>query len=130
MIESSEVESMFWAAAKEGTLRVQSCLFCAALRFFPQRHCPACLADGGDWIDLSGTGVIYSVTEVHRAPNKRLAEEAPYLIGIIELEQGIRVMARIAASGPPKIGAPVTFAGTGDSGDGAYLTFVLSGQPQ
>ena len=124
MIETKELDDRFWASAREGTLRVQSCSFCTALRFFPQRRCPSCLADGGDWIDLSGNGTVYSVSEVHRAPTKQLAGEAPYMIALVELDEGVRVMARIAPGTLPEIGAPVRFAGLGDSGDGPYLIFA------
>ena len=60
------------------------------------------------------TGIIYTETIVHAAP-ERFAAEAPYQVAIVELEGGGRVTARITGD-RVAIGDKVVEAE--DSGDG------------
>lgn len=74
------------------------------------RPCPACGGDGGTPVALSGRGRLVSWTTIRVAP-ERYAAEAPYAVGVLELEEGLRVTARLA--GDPEhlsAGQPVTFA--------------------
>jgi hypothetical protein len=71
--------------------------------------CRFCGADGGAAVDLSGRGRLVSWTVIRVAPG-RYAEEAPYAVGLIALDEGVRLTARL--SGDPErlqAGQPVTF---------------------
>jgi uncharacterized OB-fold protein len=46
----------FWTAAAEKRLVIQRCPACGALRWPPAPRCPECLAAGGDWNEIHGTG--------------------------------------------------------------------------
>lgn len=41
----------------------------------------------------SGTGRVYALSLVHRAPSEALRKLAPYLIVMIDMEEGFRIMA-------------------------------------
>ncbi len=45
-------------------------------------------------MQFSGKGRIYSFTEVH-SPPEGFEEQAPYVLAIVELEEGARVMGQI-----------------------------------
>lgn len=71
------------------------CETCATY-FFPKRPiCPKCRRKGNiKEVQFSGKGRIYSFTEVH-SPPEGFEEQAPYVLAIVELEEGARVMGQI-----------------------------------
>jgi uncharacterized OB-fold protein len=76
----------FYARLERGELATTRCRSCAQLRFPPRPRCPAC---GGKtrWELLSGHGRVYAFTQQERG----LAFTAPDVIGIVELDEGVRV---------------------------------------
>jgi hypothetical protein len=57
--------------------------------------CRFCGAEGGALLDLSGRGRLLSWTVIRVAP-ARYAAEAPYAVGLLELDEGVRITARVA----------------------------------
>jgi hypothetical protein len=49
------------------------------------------------WVELSGNGKLWSFTRIWAAP-EIFQKEAPYIIGIIDLDEGLRLMSRLRAS--------------------------------
>lgn len=85
----------YWEGLARGELRIQRCQDCARAVFYPRVLCPHCYSDQLTWITASGRGTLYAFTVVHQAFGP-YAAEAPFIIGIIELEEGVRMMSRIA----------------------------------
>jgi len=56
--------------------------------------CPFCGSEGGTVERLSGRARLLSWTVIRIAP-ARYAAEAPYAVGIVELEEGARLTARL-----------------------------------
>jgi hypothetical protein len=48
------------------------------------------------WVEASGRGTVYSYTVVHRAANEAFADQVPYVIALIDLEEGVRLMTRLS----------------------------------
>jgi uncharacterized OB-fold protein len=115
----------FWQAARAGRLELQCCAHCRRFRYFPAPLCPQCLSTEYEWQPVSGEGLLYAFTTVHRAPNAAMAKEIPYTIAFVDLAEGPRVMARLDHIPPegPVIGTPVTFDGVGDGSVGPWLCF-------
>ena len=86
------VTAPFWAAARESRLAVQRCDRCGALRWQPAPICPQCLQSGGTWVDLSGSGRVYSFTVYHRAMHPGFADLVPYTVAMVQLDEGIRMV--------------------------------------
>jgi hypothetical protein len=76
----------FYARLERGELATTRCRACRELRFPPRSRCPAC-AGTTRWEALSGHGRVYAFTQQERG----LAFTAPDVIGIVELEEGVRV---------------------------------------
>ena len=57
--------------------------------------CRFCGAEGGESLDLSGRGRLLSWTVI-RIPPARYAAEAPYAVGLLALDEGPRITARVA----------------------------------
>ncbi|CAM5204259.1 hypothetical protein ARD30_25345 [Bosea thiooxidans] len=87
----------FWEAASERRLTVQHCRACGAHQFYPRPFCLSCEGRDLDWVDVAGTGEVYSVTTV-RIPVSDLLPP-PYQVALVTLDAGPRLLAGI--DGPP-----------------------------
>jgi uncharacterized OB-fold protein len=95
------IEGPFWAAAREHRLVVQRCLTCGALRFPLLVGCPDCLGRTFEWAPMVGSGTVWSWAVYHRVLNAAFGGQTPYTIAVVDLDEGPRVTARMAASSPP-----------------------------
>ncbi len=93
-IPSPESEP-FWAAAKEHKLKIQRCRDCAGTWFPPATLCAHCGSRDHDWIVAAGRGKIHSFVAYHRLYHKGWEGELPYVIAIIELTEGARMLGNI-----------------------------------
>ena len=73
----------FWDELNNQKLVAPKCIKCDHKFFPPRAHCPKCLSKEFEWLLLSGEGTLYSWTFI------RLLVEDPYILGIIELKEGI-----------------------------------------
>lgn len=97
------VTEKFWEAAKEKRLLIQQCGGCGARQFLPQSYCRSCLGENLEWIEASGRGKIYSYTVVHRPPTARFEADVPYVVALIELEEGVRMMSNVVGVNPEAV---------------------------
>lgn len=99
----------FWEATKRHELVIQKCADCNDYRFAPKEVCPKCASMDYEWSKVSGEGTVYSYTVMERAPNAAWQAEAPYVIALVDLKEGARVMSHVVGCKPGdvKIGMPV-----------------------
>jgi 3-oxo-4,17-pregnadiene-20-carboxyl-CoA hydratase alpha subunit len=102
------IDNQFWfEAAKEHQLVIQRCESCGALRHPPRPRCDKCGSYSWDTVEASGKGTVYSFVVVHypQVP----AFDYPLAIGLIELEEGTRLVADIVGVDPGdvQVGMPV-----------------------
>ncbi|GAA4714923.1 Zn-ribbon domain-containing OB-fold protein [Brevibacillus fulvus] len=97
----------FWEGLKRRELWIQKCDACQQAIFYPRLLCPHCFSEQVSWVRATGRGEIYSYTVVHRAFGP-FAEQTPYVVAIVELEEGVRMMTRIVGDRADiAIGKPV-----------------------
>lgn len=84
----------FWDAAKEHRLAIPYCTTCARAFFYPRPLCPHCLGDEVEWRDASGRARLLSFVIPQRPP-RNFPGAGPYVIGIVELAEGPRMMSNI-----------------------------------
>lgn len=84
----------FWEGLQKKELLIQRCDHCQKHIFYPRSICPYCFAEDISWIKSTGLGHIYSYTVVHQAFGA-FKEQAPFVVGIVELDEGVRMMTRI-----------------------------------
>ncbi len=84
----------FWEGLDNHELKIQQCEDCRKHIFYPRFICPHCFSENVTWKKASGKGEIYSYTVVHRAFGP-YADQTPYVVAIVELEEGVRMMTRI-----------------------------------
>jgi uncharacterized protein len=87
----------FYDALAEGRLTTTRCRDCGRMTFPPKFACPHCWSREVGWESLAGTGTLRTFTEVWAAPGA-FAAETPYLLGIVDLDEGLRCVARIDGS--------------------------------
>jgi uncharacterized OB-fold protein len=87
----TEDNAPYWDACQKGRLQAQRCGACGHLRWPPSVLCPKCLAEGGEWVALSGRGTVYSFIVVHRPQHPAFFGDAPYNVVVVELEEGVRL---------------------------------------
>jgi len=100
----------FWEGCRKGELRLQRCAACGQVQFPPQSFCAACLGENLTWFKAVGRGTVLSYTVVHWSPNPAYAADAPYVLALIALEEGPRMLTNIigAPPGEVRIGIAVT----------------------
>jgi hypothetical protein len=82
-------------AAAEGKLLVQQCRGCQAYVHYPRVICPHCRGLDLEWRDACGRGTVYSFSVVHQPPSARWKDRVPYILAVVDLEEGPRMMSNI-----------------------------------
>ncbi|WP_436771033.1 Zn-ribbon domain-containing OB-fold protein [Yinghuangia sp. YIM S09857] len=89
----TKLSEPFWRACAEGRLLHQRCSDCGAAVFKPQAFCPRCLSNSIEWKESSGRGVVNTFSVVWRPQTP--AFQVPYVVAVIELEEGYQMMSNI-----------------------------------
>lgn len=105
----SPLSRPYWEAAAQGRLVLQRCAGCGKLRHYPLLVCPSCHSLASDWVPASGRGRIHSWTVTHHAFHPAFADELPYVLVTVDLEEGVRALGRWRG-GDLAICAPVVSA--------------------
>jgi uncharacterized OB-fold protein len=110
---ADETTKPFWDAALDGRLVSSRCTNCGTFVLPPTPYCFVCQHHEFEWVELPGTGTIYSFTVVRHALAPQLANAVPYVSGVIELDgtqgAGARMICNIVDCDPEtvRIGDPV-----------------------
>ena len=86
----------FWEGTALGELRIQKCNACGELCHPPGPMCPTCHASDRGHVVASGRGTIFSFL-VHHAP-RMPGRELPLTIALVELEEGVRMVATVTGA--------------------------------
>lgn len=86
-------------------MMLQRCAACMHRWYFARRFCPRCGSTDIAAFPAAGGGTVYSATVVARAPDETFRALAPYTLALVDLDEGVRVMAH--ATPPIKIGERV-----------------------
>lgn len=103
-------ERVFFEEAAAQRLSYQQCDDCGTRMAYPHVTCTSCLSDRLTRAPAAGTGVVHSFTTLHRAGTPGLADAVPYTVVLVDLDEGVRVLADLvetAGAAPPWIDMPV-----------------------
>ena len=92
----TEISRPFWEGCKQGQLRIQQCQSCDRFQFYPRIVCSSCGGNALQWKAVSGRGKLASYTVVRRGISR--AYQAPYVVVLVDLEEGVRMMSSLAVS--------------------------------
>ena len=123
-------DNAFWfEAARAHRLLIQRCASCGTLRHPPLPACGVCGSLEWDTVESSGRGTLYSYVVVHYPQVPSF--EYPLPIGLIELEEGTRVVANLdgMALDDIEIGMAVQVGFVDHDDELSLPVFVPAGSP-
>ncbi len=85
----------YWQAAKEHRLALPKCEDCGQFWFPPSATCPHCLSTNFAFQTVSGRGKVFSFVTFHRVYRPAFAQDVPYVVALVELEEGPRLLTNI-----------------------------------
>lgn len=126
---TSALTQHWFAACREGRLLLQRCRCCERLQFYPRTICAHCHSAAPEWVEAAGLGSIASFTVVRRAISPDGV--APYVIALVDLAEGPRMMTRIVACQPEelRIGRAVRLRFESWADDTPMPVFTLQDDP-
>jgi uncharacterized OB-fold protein len=92
----------YWTAAHEGRLVIQRCITCDARQLYPRDRCLVCRGPV-EWIEASGRGSVYSYTVIRQNYSRPFRDWIPYVVALVDLEEGPRVMTNIVGCEPDAV---------------------------
>lgn len=97
----------FWAATAEHRLVLPRCNDCATFIWYPRGFCPACSWFDIDWVEVPGTGTVYSFS-IPRRGQGAYVDAAPYVVAYVELDvpgeqPGPRIVTNIVGCAPDDV---------------------------
>ena len=93
----------YWDGAKEGRLMIQRCKATGQAFLYSRQLVPGVVDSEVEWIEASGRGTIYSYTIARRPAGQPFADDVPYVIVSVELEEGARVMSNLVTADPDSV---------------------------
>jgi uncharacterized OB-fold protein len=100
MSEETTIKNYF-ILINEGKLCAAECSSCNELVLPPRLFCPSCNNKTSNWKELSGKGTLSSFSVIHIAGIK-YADDVPYIVAIVKLDEGPSVCARLVDVDPLK----------------------------
>lgn len=93
----------YWAAALKGELQLPFCSRCGGAIFYPRDFCPSCGGRSVSWRPCSGRGTVYSYSVVHTHPDPAFKQRVPYVVALVTLAEGARLMTEIVDCPPDTV---------------------------
>ena len=96
------VSAPYWEAAARGELLIQECTSCGHRQFYPRAVCTDCGGDV-DWLTCSGRGTVHTFTVIRQNPAPPWGDMVPYIVAIVELDEGVRLMTNVTDCAPEEV---------------------------
>jgi uncharacterized OB-fold protein len=99
----------YWLAARRGMILLQRCETCDAVLHPPAPVCPGGSGHELRWFEASGRGRLAAFTSVEHAAHPAVRDRLPYLVALVDLDEGPRFICNLVAGTPaePSLGARV-----------------------
>jgi uncharacterized protein len=101
-----DVARPFWDAVSQGELRLPRCSACHKFQWYPDDTGPGCEGATYEWVPVARTGVLHTMTRVHRSFLPGGEGPLPFTVGLVELDgvAGCRLVAVMLESPDLEIG--------------------------
>ncbi|WP_338470975.1 OB-fold domain-containing protein [Niallia sp. XMNu-256] len=104
----------FWDGIARHEFLLQKCKDCNEWIFYPRNICPHCWSNQLEWLPASGKATLKTWSIVHRPGHPGWQSVAPYVLGVIELEEGPTMLTHLLVDSHEelKIGLPLQISYT------------------
>jgi uncharacterized OB-fold protein len=99
----------YWQGLKQRQLRIQRCRDCSQAYFYPRPFCPRCFSSNVEWFTASGRAKLHTYEVVHRAA-PAFAADTPYVLAVVELDEGPRMLTNLVNVTPDPAQLPIDMA--------------------
>ena len=105
----SPVSKPFWDATRDQRFVLPWSRASETPMWYPREVDPAAPDAAIEWREASGDGVVYAASVHHRPGPGRDAADGPYVVALIELAEGVRMMSNVVGCPPDDVtvGMPV-----------------------
>lgn len=100
----TEFTTPFWDATREQRLLLPWCRSCDEPFWFPRETCPRDLSPDIGWRPAEGRGVVHAVSVMPKPANPLMAGREPYVVALIDLAEGVRMMSTVVDGDPWSVG--------------------------
>ena len=107
MTEAAFTIDQFYKYLAQGKLMAGKCMHCGKIHLPPRPLCDRCFHQEFSWLEIAGKGKLVTYTIIHVAPEQFQAM-APYAVGIVQLENGLKLPGMIASTTQLRIGMELT----------------------
>ncbi len=107
---ASDEAQPFWDATREERFVLPWCTECDRAIWYPRTTCPTCFGSAVEWRDDAGGGTVYAAS-VHSRPGPgRDADDGPYVVVLVDLDAGVRMMSNVVGCRPEEVAAGMRVA--------------------
>lgn len=92
---SSPNTEAYWEAAEQGELLLQECRECGHHQHYARNLCTQCWSAELEWKHARGLATIWTFTVVHMPGHPAWQPESPYVLALVEVDEGPRLMTNI-----------------------------------
>jgi uncharacterized OB-fold protein len=107
MTEAPFTIEQFYKYLAQGKLMAGKCTHCGKIHLPPRPLCDRCFHQQFSWLEIAGKGKLVTYTIIHVAP-QQFVSMAPYAVGIVQLENGLKLPGMITSATPLRIGMELT----------------------
>jgi uncharacterized protein len=123
----SALTKPFWDGARRNELWLQRCEGCHGYLFYPRYLCTRCGSGKLRWEQVSGRGTVFTYTVARRPTHPAFADRVPYVIAVVELEEGPKLTTNIVGCEPVDVSIGLRVRATfEDAGDVTLINFAPS----
>src|SRR2546430_921184 len=104
-----DASAPFFEATTRGKLLLQRCDACRAWMWPVHPRCVECFSPRVSWAEASGRATLFTFAVVHQLYDPSFADEIPYNVAVVELEEGVRMTTNVVgcAKDELRIGMPL-----------------------
>jgi uncharacterized OB-fold protein len=96
----SEMGAPVWAASRDASLVLPWCTVCGRPHWYPREVCPHCQSTDIEFRAAEGGATVYAVSVQHMPVWPGLADRAPYVVALVDLDEGVRMMTNLVGASP------------------------------
>ncbi len=97
-----ELDRPFWDACNRHEFLLHRCARCGT-HYWPASCCTRHGGDDMEWVPASGRGTIRTFVVYHQAFHPRVADEVPYNVCVVELDEGPFFHSRVVGCAPNEL---------------------------